>query len=195
MTRSLAFLFICVCICNLLIYGYVEHRGEQRRSVAEVFTFLREPSPSPHTSQRRAADIKVSSYFNAVVEHRIVADIVQNEPGRFDGPLTSESWCARHFYQMIVWRRHRKMMIQLLSVSALYFILYMPPTFVELMQLCCIVTSFGAEYQLHAILFSYYVICLFPFLTAITLSGPALTLRKLFSSCKKQSVHPATTTT
>ena len=96
--------------------------------------------------------------------------------------------------QQIVWRRHRKMTIQLLSVSALYFVLYMPPMLVELLQECCTEPEFGADYQLHAILFSYYVICLFPFLSAISLSGPAFTIKKLFPCCHKQSVHPTITT-
>ena len=83
--------------------------------------------------------------------------------------------------QRMQWKRHRKMTIQLLSMSTLYLFLYMPPMFVELAQQCCVADDFGADFQLHAGLFSYYVICFIPFLSIISLSGRKLTLKHLFS--------------
>ena len=90
-------------------------------------------------------------------------------------------------HQQILWRKHRKMTIQLLSISILYLGLYFPPMFVELMQQCCVSEDFGANFQLDAQFFSYYVICLFPFLSVISLPGRIFKLKNLFCCWRQQT--------
>ena len=95
--------------------------------------------------------------------------------------------------QQILWRKHRKMTIQLLSMSTLYFVLYIPPMFVELAQQCCVSEEFGANFQLQAGLFSYYVICFIPFLSIISLSGRTFKLNTIITCWRRQrhTVNPA----
>ncbi|CAF0943273.1 unnamed protein product [Adineta steineri] len=97
-------------------------------------------------------------------------------------------------HQQLQWKKHRKMTIQLLSMSILYLFLYIPPMFVELMQQCCVSEDFGADFQLEAQFFSYYVICLFPFLSAMSLPKRKFKLKKLFSCWRgrKRTVGPET---
>jgi hypothetical protein len=94
--------------------------------------------------------------------------------------------------QRVRWQKHRRMTIQLLSISIMYLFLYMPPMFVELLQQCCLSEDFGADFQLHAQFFSYYVICLFPFLSAMSLPKRKFKLKRLFPEWHRrtQTVAP-----
>jgi hypothetical protein len=61
------------------------------------------------------------------------------------------------------------MAIQLLSISMLYLILYIPQKLMEFVYMCGVSEDFGAEFVLYAQFFSYYVNLLFPFVCAGTL--------------------------
>lgn len=67
------------------------------------------------------------------------------------------------------WRKHRKMTIQLLSISLLYVLLYIPGMSVELAQLCCSNTRINADFEEYAGFFLHYVIFLLPFVYIISL--------------------------
>ncbi|CAF3360691.1 unnamed protein product [Rotaria socialis] len=61
------------------------------------------------------------------------------------------------------WRKHRKIAIQLLLISFLYLLLYIPIICIELVQLCCVSEELNGPFEQYAHFFSYYVILLLPF--------------------------------
>jgi hypothetical protein len=89
--------------------------------------------------------------------------------------LSSVTFLGRILYQKkrvrqpIRWRRHRKMAIQLSSITVLYLTLYIPEMLMEFVHLCGVSEDIGAEFVLYAQFFSYYVNLLFPFVCAGTL--------------------------
>ncbi|CAF1927839.1 unnamed protein product [Rotaria magnacalcarata] len=63
----------------------------------------------------------------------------------------------------IQWRKHRKIAIQLLFISFLYVLLYIPIMCIELVQLCCVSEELNGPFEQYARFFSYYIIFLLPF--------------------------------
>ncbi|CAF1247497.1 unnamed protein product [Adineta steineri] len=100
----------------------------------------------------------------------------------------------RHLQQQqIQWRKHRKMILQLLSVSSLFFVLYLPPVILAAAHQVGLPPDVGAQYTLYGPLFSYYIIFLFPFTCLSTI--PQLGTRiKNISRCRWRQqanvVHP-----
>jgi len=69
----------------------------------------------------------------------------------------------RRLNQPIQWRKHRKLTIQMLSVSSLFFFLYLPPIFVTVAHLFGVPSYVGAQYSVYGVFLSYYITFLFPF--------------------------------
>lgn len=65
--------------------------------------------------------------------------------------------------QVIRWRKHRKMAIQLLSVSFLYLLLYVPRACIELVEFCCLEEYLNDYVDEYSRFFADYVIFLLPF--------------------------------
>ena len=108
--------------------------------------------------------ILVTVFFNIVLLFRVVMK-------------------KRRFRQRNQWQKHRKMTIQLLSISMLYFILYIPDMVLELAELSGASEDFGAEFQLYLKFFSYYAVFLLPFTTAVSIPHVG-TKAKNFFLCK-----------
>ncbi|CAF1015667.1 unnamed protein product [Rotaria sp. Silwood1] len=72
-------------------------------------------------------------------------------------------------HQRIQWRKHRKMAIQLLSISFLYLIFSFPNTIMILMYLCGLTYNIGRNVKIYAEFFSYLVILFFPFVCILSL--------------------------
>jgi hypothetical protein len=90
----------------------------------------------------------------------------------------------RRFQRQIEWRKHRKMTIQLLSVTSLFFILYLPLVLLSVTQKAAGVPSYvGADYELYAQFFSNYVIFLFPFACIGTLPQLRTRIKNTFRYC------------
>ncbi|CAF4049075.1 unnamed protein product [Rotaria sp. Silwood2] len=98
----------------------------------------------------------------------------------------------RRMHQVVQWRKHRKMAIQLLSISLLYFVLYIPIMCIELAELCCIHYELSNGFKQYARFFSYYVIFLLPFVCLASLMEKSWRLRNIFSCWYRptQLVHP-----
>jgi hypothetical protein len=75
------------------------------------------------------------------------------------------------------------MAIQLLSISVLYLILYIPEMIVEFVHLCGISEEIGEIFIVYADFFSYYVYFLFPFVCAGSLPQLTVKLKNLFPCC------------
>ena len=81
----------------------------------------------------------------------------------------------RRLQRQMQWRKHRKMTIQLLSVTSLFFILYLPPVILATAYKLDLPSYLGVEYSRYASFFSYYITFLFPFACLNTL--PQLSTR------------------
>jgi hypothetical protein len=88
--------------------------------------------------------------------------------------------------QPIHWRKHQKMAIQLLSISVLYLILYIPEMMLEFVYLCGVSEKTGADFVVYADFFSYYVYLLFPFVCAGSLPHLKVKLKNLFPCWRRQ---------
>ena len=69
----------------------------------------------------------------------------------------------RRMRQTFQWRKHRKMTIQLLSISLLYLFATSPYAMMVLLRLCGLPADQGVEFQEYTIFVSYYAELLFPF--------------------------------
>ncbi|CAF1236903.1 unnamed protein product [Rotaria magnacalcarata] len=98
----------------------------------------------------------------------------------------------RHIRKRFQWRKHRKMAIQLLSISYLYCVLYIPVVFIELTQLCCKSNLFSAHFQEYTRFFAYYVIFLLPFVYLVALMESSWRIKNIFPCwCRTtQTVYP-----
>ena len=81
-------------------------------------------------------------------------------------------WRKYQVQHRIQWRRHRKMTVQLLSISLLYLIFAFPLTLMNLMYICCLPANVGGEVWDYFLLFNYGLLLFVPF--ACTLSLPQL---------------------
>lgn len=69
----------------------------------------------------------------------------------------------RRMRQALQWRKHRKMTIQLLSISLLYLFATSPYAMMVLLRLCGLPADQGIEFQEYTIFVSYYAELWFPF--------------------------------
>ncbi|CAF1245501.1 unnamed protein product [Adineta steineri] len=76
----------------------------------------------------------------------------------------------RRLHQANLWRRQRKMTIQLLAICILYLAANIPLNLVTLGHICGLSPSFGADVQVYADYLCYFVTLLFPFVCLSTLS-------------------------
>lgn len=91
--------------------------------------------------------------------------------------------------QAITWRKHRKMTIQLLSISFLYLIVTCPYGFMILLRICGLSNDIGVDVESVAVFLSYYIVLLFPFVTVF--SNPELSTK--LRGClrwKQTSIRP-----
>jgi hypothetical protein len=86
----------------------------------------------------------------------------------------------RRFQQAIQWRKCRKMVIQLLLISNLYLIFYLPLLSLMTLHLCGLPSEIGANAELYAYFFSYF----------ISLLSPYVCLASLPELWRKIKIHP-----
>jgi hypothetical protein len=90
-------------------------------------------------------------------------------------------------HRPIRWRQHRKMAIQLLSISTLYLILYIPKILLEFAYLCGVSEDIGADFILYAKFFSYYANLLFPFICAGSLPNLRMKIKNIIPYWRRQA--------
>ncbi|CAF3849323.1 unnamed protein product [Adineta steineri] len=100
----------------------------------------------------------------------------------------------RHLQQQqIQWRKHRKMILQLLSVSSLFFVLYLPPVVLATAYKLGLPPDVGVQYNTYASLFSYYITFLFPFTCLSTIPQLGTRIKNILRCRWRQQanvVHP-----
>ncbi|CAF1447385.1 unnamed protein product [Adineta steineri] len=87
------------------------------------------------------------------------------------------------FHQHIQWRKHRKMTIQLLAITSLFYILYLPQIILATTKYFGVPSYVGSDYNLYAQFFSYYITFLLPFACLGTLSKVQNRIKNMFRCC------------
>ena len=98
-------------------------------------------------------------------------------------------------HQAIRWRNHRKMMIQLLSISVLYLVIYIPEMIMEVFYLCGVSEEIGSDFMLYAAFFGHYGYIFLPFVCAGSIPELKTKLQQLFPCrrCRqRRAVGPET---
>ena len=85
-------------------------------------------------------------------------------------------WQKHRINQPVQWRKFRNMTIQLLSVSFLYLMFYLPFTLIQIIILCGFRNEIIIDASPYTVFFSYFTMLLFPFVCALSLPE----LRKKF---------------
>jgi hypothetical protein len=81
--------------------------------------------------------------------------------------------------QPILWRKHRKMTVQLLSISALYLLITAPWAIIVFLRICGLPQEIGAKFEDYSYFVSYYMVLIFPFVSLLSLPELRLKLNKL----------------
>ena len=78
-------------------------------------------------------------------------------------------WRKHQIHQPIQWRKHRKMTIQVLSISILYLVFYFPHNLLNVMHLCGFSYAINRNLTIFVDFFSYFMMMLLPFVCALAL--------------------------
>ncbi|CAF2701787.1 unnamed protein product [Rotaria sp. Silwood2] len=90
-------------------------------------------------------------------------------------------------HQQIRWRHHRKITIQVLSISVLYLFIYIPNVLLEFIHLCGISEEVGADFTLYAEFFENYGNLLLPFVCTISMPELRKQIKKIVQYCRRQT--------
>ncbi|CAF1178132.1 unnamed protein product [Adineta ricciae] len=90
----------------------------------------------------------------------------------------------------IHWRKHRKMTIQLLSISFVYLIILLPYAIVYIIRLSGLKNAFSNEFYAYTVFFSYFILLLFPFVCALSLPESLIKLKNFFQLKQQQQTKP-----
>ncbi|CAF3838715.1 unnamed protein product [Adineta steineri] len=86
----------------------------------------------------------------------------------------------RRLQRQIQWRKYRKMTIQLLSVTSIFVVIYLPPILLGIAKQLGVPSYVGVDYTKYSNFFAHYVIFLFPFTCLGTLPHLRKRMRKSF---------------
>jgi hypothetical protein len=80
----------------------------------------------------------------------------------------------------IHWRKHRKMSVQILSISFVYLIFLLPYAIVYIVRVCGLSSPLISDLSTYTVFISYFIILLFPFICALSLSELQTKMRNIF---------------
>jgi hypothetical protein len=78
--------------------------------------------------------------------------------------------CSIALIFRIVYQKHRKMTIQLLSISVLYLVIYIPEMLMEFLHLCGVPEDVGTGFMMYTEFMTHYGNILLPFVKITTIS-------------------------
>lgn len=87
----------------------------------------------------------------------------------------------------INWQRHRKMIIQTLSISLLYLIILFPYAIVYILGIYGLSTPLVTDLSTCTVFFSYFILLLFPFVCALSLPGLLDRIKKILHLPSRQA--------
>jgi hypothetical protein len=102
-------------------------------------------------------------------------------------------WRKVHMRRTIHWRKHRKMTIQVLSISFVYLLLLLPYAIVYIVRVCGLSSPLISNFSTYTVFISYFILLLFPFVCAFSLPELQTKMRNMFHlRPRKTRVHPVT---
>ncbi len=104
------------------------------------------------------------------------------------GLLVRVLWQRVRMRRTIHWRKHRKMTIQLLSISFLYLIILLPYAIVYIVRLSGLTSSLVIDFRTYTAYLSYFIVLLFPFVCAFSLPGLQKKMKNLFQ-LRRQTIR------
>jgi hypothetical protein len=81
--------------------------------------------------------------------------------------------------QQIQWRKHRKMTIQILSISVLYLLITAPWAIIIFLRVCGLPSNVGMSYENYANFIDYFIVPLFPFVALLSLPELRIKVKKV----------------
>ncbi len=81
------------------------------------------------------------------------------------GLIVRVQWQKRRLRQSTQWRKHRRMIIQLLLISSLNVSLNLPISLIPIAHMCGLPSEYGVQAELYFFFLGYFVIFLFPFVS------------------------------
>jgi hypothetical protein len=100
-------------------------------------------------------------------------------------------WQKTRMHRTIQWRRQRKMLIQLLSISILYLFLNVPWAFILLLQFFGLESKIMDIFTPYAFFIGYYIIFLLPFVCCGSLPQIKMKLKKLLCCQQPPRIFPS----
>jgi hypothetical protein len=89
-------------------------------------------------------------------------------------------WQKVRMRRTIHWRKHRKMTIQVLSISFVYLLLLLPYAIVYIVRVCGLSSPLISDFSTCTVFISYFIVLLFPFVCAFSLPELQTKVRNLF---------------
>ena len=96
------------------------------------------------------------------------------------GLLVRVLWQNVRMRRTIRWRKHRKMAVQLLSISFVYLLLLLPYAIVYIVRVCGLSSPLITDFSKYTVFISYFILLLFPFVCAFSLPELQTKVRNLF---------------
>ena len=94
----------------------------------------------------------------------------------------------------IEWRNYRKIAVQLLSISAIYFIFLLPPMVYNTAYTVGLPWDGGSDYYWATMYLGYYTVLLTPFVCIMSLPELRSKYKKLFFFRQRRAIGPVSTT-
>jgi hypothetical protein len=114
--------------------------------------------------------------------------------------IFSVALLARVLYQKcrvhgrIEWRNYRKMALQLLSISAIYFIFLLPPMVINTAYTVGLPWDGGSDYYWATMYLGYYTVLLTPFVCVMSLPELRAKFKQLFFCRRTRAIAPISMT-
>jgi hypothetical protein len=94
-------------------------------------------------------------------------------------------------HQQIRWRKHRKLTIQILSISILYLLITAPWALIIFLRICGLPPNIGVIYENYTNFIDYFIVLLFPFVALLSLPELNTKVKKvLHLQRRKRSIEP-----
>ncbi|CAF1178115.1 unnamed protein product [Adineta ricciae] len=103
-------------------------------------------------------------------------------------------WQRVRMRQTIHWKKHRKMAIQVLSISCVYLLLLLPYAIIYILRYCVGLSyPLLIEFSTSTVFTSYFIILLFPFVSVISLPELQTRMRNLLHLRPARHIQPGMT--
>ncbi|CAF1443280.1 unnamed protein product [Adineta steineri] len=163
---------LLIVICDIICYAIITPMNGCNRKFSYTIPFCGYSS----CMYNSVSFIHFESFTGAVIPSLIIAF------GSFF--LVLRAICQkRRFHRQVHWRKHRKMTIQLIAITSLFYILYLPPVILSTAKLLGVPSYVESDYSLYAEFFKKFIIFLLPFTCLGTLSKVQSRIKKMFRCC------------